>query len=46
MGRQDLAVVALPTEESALVVWMCLEDPGGLPGGGLEGTGCWGDGWS
>lgn len=46
MGRQDLAVVALPTEESALVVWMCLEDPGGLPPGGVEGTGCWGDGWS
>ena len=44
MGRQDLAVVALPTEESALVVWMCLEDPGGLPPGGVEGTGCWGDG--
>ena len=31
VGRQDLAMVALPTGESALVVWMCLEDPGGLP---------------
>lgn len=38
--------MALPTGESALLVWTCLEDPGGLPPGGVEGTGCWGDGWS
>ena len=23
----------------------CLEHPGGLPGRGVEGSGCWGDGW-
>lgn len=46
VGKQDLAAVALPTGESALLVWTCLEDPGGLPPGGVEGTGCWGDGWS
>lgn len=46
VGKQDLAMVALTTGESILVVWRCLEDPGGLPGGGLEGTACWGDGWS
>ena len=41
-----MAVVALPSGRSALVVWRCLEDPGGLPGGGVEGTGCGRDGWS
>ena len=41
-----MAMVALPSGRSALVVWRCLEDPGGLPGGGVEGTGCGRDGWS